>query len=129
MLNSISTGTFQFGYPQALLFIIPAVLVLLLIIIKSFVAIDKKRLSDKRFISSRRHLRVFIFFSRVLIFTALFIALADPYGEVQKDVPGDLTVTMLVDNSSSMQIFDTSFVPTLKAELEKRLPVKLAYVS
>ena len=36
---------------------------------------------------------------------------------------------MLVDNSSSMELFDTSFVPSLQAELEKRLPVKVSYIT
>lgn len=129
MLNSISTGTFTFGWPQALYLIIPAVLIVMLMMLKSFVAIDKKRLADKKFTSSRRRLRVFVFMTRTLIFASLLIALADPYGEVKKDIPGDLTITMLIDNSSSMQMFDTSFVPTLKSELEKRIPVKVVYVS
>jgi len=44
-------------------------------------------------------------------------------------VPGDLTLTLLIDNSTSMQLFDTSFVPGLKAELEKKIPVKVSYIS
>jgi uncharacterized membrane protein len=129
ILNSISTGSFMFDKPDLLL-LIPAVLVILiLILIKSFVAIDKKRLDDKRFIRSRRAYRIFIFITRALIFSLLFIALADPYGMVEKEVPGDLTITLLIDNSTSMQMFDTTFVPTLKAELEKRLPVKMSYIS
>jgi uncharacterized membrane protein len=129
ILNSISTGSFMFDKPDLLL-LIPAVLVILiLILIKSFVAIDKKRLDDKRFIRSRRAYRIFIFITRALIFSLLFIALADPYGMVEKEVPGDLTITLLIDNSTSMQMFDTTFVPTLKAELEKRLPVKMSYIA
>jgi uncharacterized membrane protein len=44
-------------------------------------------------------------------------------------VPGDLTITLLIDNSTSMQLFDTSFVPNLRSELEKRLPVKSTHIS
>jgi len=129
ILNSISTGTFAFDKPQLLLLAIPAILILILILSKSFVAIDKKRLADKAFLKSRRRYRLFVFFTRTLLFSLLFIALAGPYGEVKKETPGDLTVTLLVDNSTSMQLFDTSFIPTLKSELEKRLPVKMSYIS
>jgi hypothetical protein len=129
MLNSITTGSFAFKQPEALYLILPTILIIALILAKSFVAIDKKRLSDKEFLRSRRRYRLFIFLTRTLIFALLFVALADPYGEVQKDIPGDLTLTLLVDNSTSMQLFDTSFVPTMQAELEKRLPVKVSYIS
>jgi hypothetical protein len=127
--NAISTGTFAFNKPEILLLIIPTIIILLLILPKSFVVIDKKRLHDPKFLSSRRRYRVIIFLTRVLLFSLLFLALADPYGQVEKDIPGDLTITLLIDNSTSMEMFDTSFVPTLQAELEKRLPVKTAYIS
>lgn len=127
--NSISTGTFAFNKPEILLLIIPAAIILLLVIPKSFVAIDKKRLHDKEFIRSRRRYRIAIFITRLLLFALLFIALADPYGQVEKEIPGDLTITLLTDNSTSMELFDTSFVPTLKEELEKRLPVTTAQIS
>ncbi|MBU2560958.1 MAG: VWA domain-containing protein [Nanoarchaeota archaeon] len=129
IMNAISTGTFSFNRPELLLLIIPAVILLALIIAKSFVAIDKRRLKEKNFIQSRRRYRILIFITRAIIFSLLFIALADPYGQVEKQIPGDLTITLLIDNSTSMQLFDTSFVPTLKAELEKRLPVKTSYIS
>jgi uncharacterized membrane protein len=129
VMNSISTGSFAFGKPEVLWLILPAIIILILIIVKSFVAIDKKRLEDKRFLRSRKRFRIFLFITRAIMFTLLFIALADPYGQVEKEVPGDLTITLLLDNSSSMQMFDTSFVPTLQAELAKRLPVKMSHIS
>ena len=129
VMNSISTGTFAFQKPETLLAIIPAIIVLALIMAKSFVAIDKKRLHDQRFLNSRRRYRVFIFLTRAIIFSLLFVALADPFGQVEKEIPGDLTLTLLVDNSTSMELFDTSFLPTLQAELEKRIPVRSAHIS
>ncbi|MBN1544095.1 VWA domain-containing protein [Candidatus Woesearchaeota archaeon] len=129
IMNAISTGTFSFNRPEILLIIIPTMIVLALIMAKSFVAIDKRRLKEKDFTRSRRRYRIFIFITRAIIFSLLLIALADPYGQVEKQVPGDLTITLLIDNSTSMQMFDISFVPTLKAELEKRLPVKTSYIS
>ncbi len=129
MLNSISTGTFGFNRPEALLLLIPAIIILALVVAKSFVAIDKKRLKDQAFIRSRRRYRILMFISRTLIFAMLFLALASPYGQVEKDIPGDLTITMLLDNSTSMELFDTGFVPTLQEELEKRLPVKTSHIS
>jgi uncharacterized membrane protein len=129
LVNAISTGSFAFNKPEALFLIIPTAIILMLILAKSFVAIDKKRLKNPVFLKSRRNYRIFMFFTRTAIFALLFLALADPYGQVEKEIPGDLTITMLIDNSTSMQLFDTSFVPMLKAELEKRLPVKTSYIS
>ncbi|MBW2968156.1 hypothetical protein KY362_06740, partial [Candidatus Woesearchaeota archaeon] len=124
--NAVSTGTFAFSEPDVLFLIVPTVIVLALILIKSFVAIDKRRLHDPKFIRSRRYYRIFMFITRTIIFALLFIALADPYGEVKKDIPGDLSVTMLIDNSSSMELFDTSFTESLRSDLEQYLPVKVA---
>jgi uncharacterized membrane protein len=128
IINAISAGHFEFAKPEALLLIIPAVVILALVLAKSFVAIDKRRLKDHGFILSRRKYRIFMFLTRTILFALLFIALADPYGQIEKEIPGDLTITLLIDNSSSMELFDTSFLPTLKTELEKRLPVKTAYI-
>ncbi|MBW2963887.1 VWA domain-containing protein [Candidatus Woesearchaeota archaeon] len=128
MMNAMRLGTFEFSRPETLFLLIPAIIILILIIVKSFVAIDKKRLGDKQFIRSRRRYRAFIFITRAILFALLIIALAEPFGTVEKEIPGDLTVTLLIDNSTSMELFDTSFIPTLKAELEKKIPVKTAYI-
>ncbi|MFH1064354.1 MAG: VWA domain-containing protein [Candidatus Woesearchaeota archaeon] len=127
--NALSKGTFSFQEPNILLLIIPAIIILILVLVKSFVAIDRRRLKNPKFTGSRRRYRILVFIFRALIFSLLFIALADPYGEIEREIPGDLTVTMLIDNSSSMELFDTSFIPSLKTELEKRIPVKTAYIS
>ncbi len=129
VMDALSKGTFSFHEPNLLLLIVPAMIILILILVKSFVAIDRRRLKNPKFIHSRRRYRILVFIFRALIFSLLFIALADPYGEIEREIPGDLTVTMLIDNSSSMELFDLSFLPALKAELERRIPVKTAYIS
>ncbi|MBW2996727.1 VWA domain-containing protein [Candidatus Woesearchaeota archaeon] len=129
MINAISTGSFTFNKPEILLLIIPAIIILMLILPKSFVAIDKRRLNNPRFIKYRRGYRILLFITRSIIFALLLLALADPFGQVEKEIPGDLTLTLLIDNSTSMELFDTSFVPTLRAELEKRIPVKVSHIS
>jgi uncharacterized membrane protein len=129
IMNAIATGTFGFKKINILFLLIPFVIILALVIAKSFVTIDRRRLNDPSFVTSRRKFRIFIFFMRTIIATLLFIALADPYGQVNREVPGDLTLTLLIDNSTSMDVFDTSFIPGLKAALADKIPVKLSYVS
>ncbi len=129
IVNSVYKGTFRFQRPELLWLIIPIAIVLLIIIIKDFVKIDRKRLADPAWRRSRRLMKVFSFFMKLIIFSLLVVALADPFGEVKKEVPGDLTLHLLIDNSSSMQLFDTSFLPTLESELEKRIPVKTHYIA
>ncbi|MFC1722641.1 VWA domain-containing protein [Nanoarchaeota archaeon] len=129
ILNSIYKGSFKFQHPEYLWLILAAFFILIFITWKSFVKIDKKRLADPKWRGKRRRLRIFVFLSRLLIFALLFIALADPFGEVKREIPGDLTLHLLMDNSTSMQLYDTDFIPQLREELEKRIPTKTAYIS
>ncbi|HII71667.1 TPA: hypothetical protein HA265_02840, partial [Candidatus Woesearchaeota archaeon] len=84
ILNSIYKDTFRFQQPELLWLIPIAAVILILILVKSFVKIDKKRLGDIAWVKSRRRYRITMFISRMIIFSLLFIALADPFGEVKK---------------------------------------------
>ncbi|MBS3175114.1 VWA domain-containing protein [Candidatus Woesearchaeota archaeon] len=125
MIQLIDIAYRYFEEPYFLLFIIPVIILLWYFIDKDFLKLplddnQKKRLSNKR---------IFIFITRSLIFVLLLIALATPFIEKTKTIQGDPRLRLLIDNSSSMGVFDYNEINNLKKELESRIPVELGYVS
>ncbi len=113
-----------FEHPYYLLLIIPAVLLLWYLIDKDFIKLPLDK-EQQRKLSTKR---LFIFITRVLVLLLLFIALAGPFVETFRTVQGDPKVRLLIDNSSSMQVFDINDANKLKSELEKRIPVEIGYI-
>lgn len=105
--------------PQALLWIIPILIVFFILFFKNFVEYD---FTDRR---EKRKFKKIILIARILIFILLVVALAKPFGEVKTMAPGNPKLTILIDNTTSMEVMDTSFIPTLKQELEKQVPVNV----
>jgi len=111
----------QFENPQVLLLIIPALIALVAIVRKDFGKI-KKIQARKRF-QSKVKKRSYIILSRAVIFILLIVAMASPFSLQTVLRTGDPSVTLLIDNSTSMNILDTSGIATLESELKKSIPV------
>jgi len=105
--------------PEVLLWIVPVLIIFFILLFKNFVEYD---FSDKK---ERRRFRRIVLVTRLLIFILLVIALAKPFGEVRITTPGNPRLTILVDNTTSMVVMDTGFIPELKQELEKEVPVSV----
>jgi len=73
--------------------------------------------------------RILLFISRSVIIILLFIALAAPYTQTVKEVQGNPRVTLLLDNSSSMDVFDLSFVSKLQGDLEDNIPTRTKIIA
>lgn len=116
MITTIPT---QLMHPQMLFALIPAVVVLIFLISKSFLKSSLTPTQQRR----RRSLRWWMFVTRMLIVLLLITALAVPYGEQRRQSSGNPSILLLVDNSTSMEVFDTSFIGALKQELERYMPV------
>ncbi len=114
-----------FERPYLLLAIIPIILILTYFIRKSFIKI----FTPKDYERKRKKLKWYIFANRIFVFLFLLVALASPFIETTKTVKGDPKIKILVDNSTSMELFDLSFANSLKNELEKRLPVEIYSVA
>ncbi len=67
--------------------------------------------------------------SRCLIFSILIIAIASPFSLEEKTVQGNPSLTMLVDNSTSFELFEQDIVSGLKVSLEKEIPTTLRYIA
>ncbi|MFC1754451.1 VWA domain-containing protein [Thermoproteota archaeon] len=76
-------------------------------------------------VKNRKIFKIAIFVSRMIILSIIIIALAEPYMETTRTTQGNLEITLLVDNSSSMELYDIGFVPDLVEELQKKIPVNV----
>ncbi|MBN1793132.1 VWA domain-containing protein [Candidatus Woesearchaeota archaeon] len=108
--------------PEAFLLLIPVLFIFMLALFKNFVSAE---IGDKR---ERRRFRIFILLIRGFVFLLIVTALAKPFGEVTVTTQGDPKITILVDESASMEVVDTSFMPNLKKELEREFPVTIKQI-
>ncbi len=120
--------TIDVHYPIALLAIIPLLPILIIIIRKDFIKF-KDRAEQKEYTKKRRLARTLIALSRVVIFLCLLTAISSPFAIKQMTIPGDYSLLMLVDNSTSFELFDQDAAPRLKNELEKQIPVKMRSIA
>ncbi len=119
LINTIRSA---FRYPKYLLIIPLAVIILYYLIKKDFMQADMK------FMNVRKRLKLFMFISRALIFTLLIIAIASPFAIKEKTLLRDPFIKLIIDNSTSMNIFDMQKVAELKAALEKEIAVEVKYI-
>lgn len=70
-----------------------------------------------------------LFFSRVLIFSFLLIAVAYPFVEDNIVIQGDPHLVMLIDNSSSMSLFNLAGIDELRTKLGELIPVEASYIA
>ena len=112
--------------PQALLWLAPILIVFMVLFFKDFVRGDLEGFGDKK---EKKKFKRLIFITRLIIFILLVIVLAKPFGEVRTTAPGIPKLTILIDNTTSMQVMGTDFIPELKQELEKQVPVSIKTLS
>jgi uncharacterized membrane protein len=107
----------EFENPSFLLFIPVMIIVLALLIHHDFVEGFKKK-----------RLRIFVFFSRMIIFSLLILVLSAPYTSTTRVEKGDTTVNVLIDRSKSMELFedDTESLVSSLSGLDGVSPVIIA---
>lgn len=117
---SAVTDALRFAYqimehPYALLLIIPLIILLFFILRHTFVDIKE----DRAVKAQKRRARKMMYFTRGLIIILLCIALASPYVQEEKIIDGDPFIQLLVDNSTSMELFE-DVSSQLAAALERK---------
>ncbi|MBT7902934.1 VWA domain-containing protein [Candidatus Woesearchaeota archaeon] len=122
-LSSVNWLDLNFQKQNMLFFLIPLIIVLIIFIKFNWIKLDPRLKENKKYRIQRGLYRFFVFCSRLIVFSLLILALAEPFGEVTREIPGNTEVHILIDNSSSMELFDTSFVTDLKNKIEEQLPV------
>jgi uncharacterized membrane protein len=108
-----------FEQPFVLLLAIPLVLLALWLLRKDFIKLKE----DPDIVKQKKRARRVMVVTRTIIIICLCIALASPYIQHEKIIEGDPFIKLMVDNSTSMELFET-IAPDLAAKLEKRLTVE-----
>ncbi|WP_177428246.1 vWA domain-containing protein, partial [Candidatus Venteria ishoeyi] len=114
-------GEIYFKNPELIWLIIPLVFLLFFIIQRNFLKINKAIYKRK----IARVGRVFLLMSRSIVILLLLIALAGPYTIYEEQSEGNPRIALLVDNSTSMKLFDINFVNEMKSQLSKEVPTTI----
>jgi len=129
MSNTEVISEMEFLYPNRFMYLILLILILIIMIKVDFVKLrEKSPVRDKLLARRRKIYRILIFISRAIVIALLVTALSNPFMDIRKKLDGDRTLTMLVDNSKSLELYNKGVINTLKTELEKDIPVKIASI-
>ncbi|MBI1972640.1 VWA domain-containing protein [Candidatus Woesearchaeota archaeon] len=113
-LNSIAN---YFENPLMLLWIIPVLLFVFLLLHLTFVR------SHPDHLPLLRRRRRTILLTRSIILLCIILALASPFVLRERLVKGDYSLTLLADNSTSFQVFDTQTAERLEERLSDYIKV------
>src|SRR3989338_3474905 len=115
-------------YYYVLIAIVPVLLLLYWFTRKTFVKFNN-RFELESYIKSKRFDRRIVLALRSLAIVFLMIAIASPFILESKTVPGDPRLTILVDNSSSMVLYDPDIAYKLYKSLEGSIPVQMRTIA
>ncbi len=115
-------------YSYILIAIIPVLLVIFWFTRKTFVKFTNK-FELEQYLKSKRTDRRIILFLRSLAIIFLMLAIASPFVLESKTVPGDPRLTILVDNSSSMVLYNPNMAYDLYKKLEGVIPVNIRTIA
>ncbi|MBI4450778.1 VWA domain-containing protein [Candidatus Woesearchaeota archaeon] len=111
--------------PWVLLLAIPAILLVILLLSRDWVELREDTESSRRKTATRR----FMYVSRSIIAVLFVIALSTPYLEHETTIEGAPFVKILVDNSTSMRLYDQNISGVLRDKLGQRTSVEIATIS
>src|SRR3989344_3173791 len=83
----------------------------------------------EEYLKTKKTDRKIVLALRSLAFLFLLIAIASPFVLESKSVPGDPRLTILVDNSSSMVLYNPNIAYGLYKKLEGSIPVNIRTIS
>ncbi|RMD57744.1 VWA domain-containing protein [Candidatus Woesearchaeota archaeon] len=111
-------------YPSAILAAIPLIIIAIWLLRHQFVKVQEDKITAIR----KRKVRRIMHITRPLMILLLCIALASPYVQQEKIIKGDPFVEILIDNSTSMELFEDVSAQLTKA-LEKRTNTEVKLVA
>ena len=115
-------------YSYILVAIVPVLLLIFWLTRKTFVKFGN-RLELEAYLKSKKTDRKIVLALRSLAFAFLMIALASPFVLESKSVPGNPRLTILVDNSSSMLLYNPGIAYELYKKLEGSIPVNIRTIA
>jgi uncharacterized membrane protein len=105
-----------FEHPWVILLIIPAIPLLVWMLRRTFIEVR----DDAESRASKKKTRKIMMFTRIMIIFLLLVALSSPFIETEKIIEGDPFIQVLIDNSTSMSVFQDVSEP-LVAGLKNRM--------
>ena len=115
-------------YSYVLIAIIPILLFLFWLTRKTFVKFNNK-FELENYVKSKKTDRKVVFALRSLAIVFLMIAIASPFMLESKTVPGNPRLTILVDNSTSMVLYNSNLAYDLYKKLEGTVPVQIRTIA
>lgn len=115
-------------YSYVLIAIVPILLLLFWFARKTFVKFGN-RIELEAYLKAKKLDRRIVLVLRSLAVVFLMIAIASPFVLESKTVPGDPRLTILVDNSSSMALYNSNTAFELYKKLEGSMPVQIRTIA
>ena len=115
-------------YYYVLIAIVPALVFIFWFTRKTFVKFSNK-FELEAYLKSKKTDRIIVLVLRSLAFAFLLVAIASPFVLESKTVPGDPRLTILVDNSSSMVMYNPGIAYELYKKLEGSIPVNIRTIA
>ena len=115
-------------YSYVLVAIVPFILFVFWLTRKTFVKFGN-RFELEEYVKTKKKDRRIVFWLRSFAFLFLLFAIASPFVLESKSVPGDPRLTILVDNSSSMTLYNPSIAYDLYKKLEGAIPVNIRTIA
>lgn len=112
----------QFEYPEYLWIAVPLIALALFLIFFRFLQLPK----EEQKINTR--LKFFLSFTRIIIIALLVVAFCGPFYSKETMSEGDPTIMLLVDNSTSMNLFSLD-VDSLQQQLQEKIPVSTVTIA
>jgi len=106
------------------LFAIPFIIVLYFVIKKNFINFFYKS-EQVIYEREKKNQRTVFFIIRSLIFALLLLAIASPFIMETTTIKGNPRITILVDNSTSLNLFESGIEKQLAAKLKGKIPVSV----
>src|SRR3989344_3656815 len=115
-------------YSYVVVAIVPFLLFVFWLTRKTFVKFGN-RLELEEYVKTKKKDRRIVLWLRSFAFLFLLFAIASPFVLESKSVPGDPRLTILVDNSSSMTLYNPSIAYDLYKKLEGAIPVNIRTIA
>ncbi|MBW2976556.1 VWA domain-containing protein [Candidatus Woesearchaeota archaeon] len=126
--NVFCMSKFCFRYSYAALFIIPFTIILYFAVKKNFISFFNKT-EQAGYEKEKKNQRLAFFLIRSLVFALVLIAIASPFIMETRTVKGNPRITILTDNSTSLNLFEEGIDKELVNKLKSHIPVAVRHIA
>ncbi|MDA1197104.1 MAG: VWA domain-containing protein [Nanoarchaeota archaeon] len=128
MLEKLCWQGYCLSNPKVMLYALPLILVLAIATQITFMRFKTSE-ERKSHTSQIRVDRMIYTLLQSLIFLLILLAIATPYTIKQTTTQGDPSLTILVDNSTSFDLFDRDIASSIQTQLEEYFPVNVQTIA